>query len=46
MSARPIVPGYLYHVVCASARMDLTVIAPHGCDAICYVMSLLISRAD
>lgn len=37
MSATPIIPGRLYRV--RGAGLDLTVIAAHGCDAICNVLA-------
>ena len=37
MSATPIIPGQLYRV--RGAGMDITVIAPHGCDAICNALA-------
>ncbi|MBS1198129.1 MAG: hypothetical protein H6R18_1914 [Proteobacteria bacterium] len=36
MSARPIIPGRLYHV--RGSGIDIKVIAAHGCDAICNVL--------
>lgn len=37
MSAKPIIPGRLYRV--RGAGIDVTVIASHGCDAICNVLA-------
>lgn len=37
MIATPIIPGRLYRV--RGAGLDLTVIAAHGCDAICNVLA-------
>lgn len=44
MSATPIIPGRLYRV--RGAGLDLTVIAPHGCDAICNVLAQAFPCAD
>lgn len=38
MSAKPIIPGRLYRV--RGAGLDLEVIAPHGCDAICNALAM------
>ena len=43
MSATPIIPGRLYRV--RGAGLDLTVIAAHGCDAICNVLAKALSCA-
>lgn len=37
MSARPIIPGRLYHV--RGAGLDIPVIAGNGCDAICTALA-------
>lgn len=39
MSARPIIPGFLYHV--RGCGLDLNVVAPHGCVAILTVLNLI-----
>jgi hypothetical protein len=36
MSAQAIIPGRLYRV--RGAGLDITVIAGHGCDAICHAL--------
>lgn len=38
MSAQPIIPGRLYHV--RGAGIDMDVLAPHGCDAICRALAV------
>jgi hypothetical protein len=37
MSATAIIPGRLYRV--RGSGLDITVIAGHGCDAICHALS-------
>jgi len=37
MHATPIIPGRLYRV--RGAGLDFTVIAAHGCDAICNALA-------
>ena len=39
MSASPLIPGRLYRV--RGSGLDLNIIAPHPCDAICIGLSLL-----
>jgi hypothetical protein len=39
MTALPVRPGILYEV--KFRGRSITVLAPHGCDAICAVLSLL-----
>lgn len=43
MSATPIIPGRLYRV--RGAGIDLTVIAAHGCDAICNALAQVLPCA-
>lgn len=44
MSAKPIIPGQLYRV--RGCGLDITVIAVHGCAAICNVLAQAITCAD
>ena len=39
MSASPLIPGRLYRV--RGSGLDLKVLAPHPCDAICIGLNLL-----
>ncbi|WP_334157901.1 hypothetical protein [Oryzomicrobium sp.] len=39
MLASPLIPGRLYRA--RGAGLDLNIIAPHGCDAICRVLGML-----
>jgi hypothetical protein len=44
MIAQAIIPGRLYRV--RGAGLDVSVIAGHGCDAICHVLSEVLSCAN
>lgn len=39
MLATPLVPGFLYHV--KGCGLDLTIVASHGCDAICIALNFI-----
>ena len=39
MAATPLIPGRLYRV--RGSGLDLNIIAPHPCDAICIGLNLL-----
>lgn len=39
MHASPVIPGFLYHV--KGCGLDLNIVAPHGCDAICIALGFL-----
>ena len=38
MSAKAIIPGRLYRV--HGAGLDMDILAPHGCDAICHALAV------
>jgi len=45
MAATPLIPGRLYRVRGGSG-LDLVIIAPHPCDALCIAIDMLMERAS